>query len=438
MKEKKLLKILIISNTPWDDNNSFGSSFSNIFGGNPNYDIANIYCQPGLPNTKVCNRFFQITEKRILKSIFKKYNSSGIEVFKGDSDLKAIDLRTNKDQKVIDKLKIIRWQIFFWLRDLVWSNEKWKSRELDEFIDNFKPDIVFQPIYFSSYLNNIGLYASQRLKVKIVGYISDDCYTLKQFSLSPLFWIDRFIKRPYIKKTINKCEILYTITKTQQDEYNAIFGDKCKILFKGGDFDNYSHKKNSLSNPIKLVYTGNLGGGRWRTLAKIADALQVINKDGLKAQLEIYSQTPLLSSAKKRLEIEDTSFFKGGIPAAQVKYVQRDADILIHVESFRLSERYSARLSFSTKIVDYLEAGRCILAVGWERTGGIMYLKENDAAIVITNNQDIYSKVNKLINDKELILKYGNKGFDCGKKNHQFENIRMALYTDLIKVVYNA
>lgn len=75
------IKILIVSDAPWNDSNSFGSSFSNIFGGNNKYEIANIYLKRGLPNTSVCNKFFQITEKNILKFILKKKKSSGKEIF---------------------------------------------------------------------------------------------------------------------------------------------------------------------------------------------------------------------------------------------------------------------------------------------------------------------------------------------------------------------
>lgn len=437
MKENKMLKILIVSNTPWDDSNSFGSSFSNIFGGNSNFHIANIYCQPGLPDTKVCNRFFQITEKGIIKSIFRKHKSSGQEVFQEDNNINKTVLLSKKENKIINKLKTIRWQLFFWIRDLIWATGKWKSKQLDDFITEFQPDLIFLPIYFSTYLNTIGLYVKEHSKVKMVGYISDDCYTLQQFSLSPLFWIDRFIKRPYIKKAIDQCEILYTITDTQQKEYNAIFDEKCRVLYKGGDFNDYSHARTSLNCPIKLVYTGNLYGGRWRTLAAIATALNFFNRDGVKAQLYIYSATPLSQSVKRKLEIEDVSIFKGSIPSSQVKSIQRDADILIHVESFKLSERYSARLSFSTKIVDYLEAGRCILAVGWKRTGGIQYLNKNNAAMVITDIENIHYKVQELLSNKQQILEYGKKGFECGTKNHQLEKIRMNLYKDLCDVVNN-
>jgi hypothetical protein len=431
----KPLKILIISSTPWDDNNSFGSSFSNIFGGNSNYEIANIYCQFGLPNTKVCKHFFQITEKGIVQALLGKQSYSGKQIFQLEKeDLLGITL-SNKETKFVNKLKGIRWQLFFWMRDLIWSTGKWKSKPMDDFITDFQPDLIILPIYYSTYLNTIGLYAQKLSKVKMVGYISDDCYTLKHFSLSPLFWIDRFIKRQYVKKAIDQCEILYTITETQKKEYNLIFGNKCKVLSKGGDFDNFKHKKTTLNNPIKLVYTGNLGMGRWKSLVKIGEALQIINNNGIKTELYIYSQTPLSDSSMRKLQIKDTVYFMGGIPASIVKDVQSDADILVHVESFELSERNSARLSFSTKIVDYLEAGRCIVAVGWKKTGAIEYLTENDAAIVITDLNQIYSQLSNLINDKQRIFDYGVKGFELGKKNHQFEKIRNSLYNDLLSVV---
>lgn len=423
------IKIIVVSTTVWNNDNSFGNSFSNIFGGNSQYEIFNIYCGTGLPKTTVCSRFFQITERGIIKNLISGKNKSGQEVFI-NNPLNAI-CHGNRETLFINKIKTIRWQIFFWLRDLIWGTGRWKSKELDNFITDIAPDIVFLPLYYSSYMNDIGLYIQKVANVKMVGFVSDDIYTLKQFSMSPLFWIDRLIKRGFIKKAIDRCEILYTITTKQQEEYNKIFGNKCKVLYKGGDFNNYSHKKLILNNPVKLVYTGNLGAGRWKTLEWIAQSLDKINHDYIKAQLFIYSQTYLSDSAKQKLQIEGSSFFLGGISSFEVKSIQRDADILIHVESFDISERYSARLSFSTKIVDYFEAGRCILAVGWKNTAAIEYLKQNDAAVVITDMDQLDSVLNNIISDSQIIITYANKAFECGRQYHKLEDIRCVLYEDL-------
>lgn len=228
--------------------------------------------------------------------------------------------------------------------------------------------------------------------------------------------------------------VLFTITETQKNEYNAIFGQKCKVLFKGGDFTDFNHRKTKLNDPLKFVYTGNIGSGRWRTLALIGSAL---SRTAGRAELIIYSQTPLSARDMKHLTRSGAVRFMGGIPSTEVKAVQRDADVLVHVESFELKERYSARLSFSTKIVDYLEAGRCILAVGWEQTGAIEYLKRHDGAVVITNRAQIDSQILSLVDTPSKIIAYGEKGFELGKAYHQIDRIREELYFNLKQVTNN-
>ena len=429
----KKIKILIVSQNPWDDTNSFGNSFSNIFGGEDRYEIANIFCESGAPNTKVCKYFFQITIKNIIRSIFKRGCSSGTEISCGSKGgFQSVDILSVGENKLLNIAKRLRWQPLFWARDFVWSRSRWRSKELDLFITNFAPDIIFQPIFYSSYVNEIGIHAKSLTNCAMIGYISDDNYTYKQFSLSPLFWIDRAIKRGYVKRAIDCCETLYTITERQQIEYNEIFGDKCELLFKGGEFTDFGYRKDYLNTPLKIVYTGNLGSGRWESLAHLAKILSIINEGGIKAQLFIYSMSVISTSAFKRLSLAGTSFFCGGLSSGEIKAVQRDADILVHVESFRRSERYSARLSFSTKIVDYFEAGRCILAIGWGGSGAIEYLRAHNAAVVISDENELFDRVSELVNNPDLIYEYAELGFNCGRDNHQIDKIRDGLFKNII------
>jgi len=422
----KKIKLLIVSNSPWDDNNSFGNSFSNILGENENYEIANIYCKPGNPNTSVCSRFFQITETSILKNIFTG-QPSGREVF--NDSIEEID----PINAIRTKASIWRWQIFMWARDIIWGTKKWKSKELNKYIIEFRPDLIFLPIYYSSYMNDIGQYVGKLAAKPIVGYISDDCYTLRRYSLSPLFWLDFLIKRRFVKQTIDICKLLYTITDKQAREYNKIFGNKCKILTKGGNFTELNHQVDKVSNPIRLVYTGNLGGGRWKTLAIIGKALLTSSQN---ATLEIYSASILSNRQMSKLCASSKVKFKGSVPVTRVKSLLRAADILVHVEPFGLKERYSARLSLSTKIIDYLESGKCILAVGWRETAAIEYLKEHDSAYIITDVNIIANEINNLLNKEALILEYGKKGFQLGFNNHRNDKIRQALYSKFIEIAF--
>ena len=66
------MRILILSRSPWTKETSFGNTYSNFFEGMNNIEIANIYCGYGMPNTSIPNRYFNINERSILKSIFTK------------------------------------------------------------------------------------------------------------------------------------------------------------------------------------------------------------------------------------------------------------------------------------------------------------------------------------------------------------------------------
>lgn len=415
------IKLLILSDTPWDDSNSFGSSFSNIFGGN-RYEIANVYCRPGFPNTDVANRFFRVTERSIINNILHG-TPSGEEV-KENHPAKG-----NPMGAIRRKASILRWQILFWGRDLIWATGKWRSKELEKFVKDFDPDLIVLPVYYSTYMNTIGCYLHQLTGKPMIGYISDDCYTLRQFSLSPLFWIDRLIKRRYVKRAITAVKQLFVITETQRREYNAIFSHKSKVLYKGGDFEKFTPKKVDPEN-LNLTYTGNLGCGRWKVLADIGKTL-----DPKRHSLHIYSGTALSKSQLHKLTASPAVQFHSSVPSSEIPGIQSQADILIHVESFQLAHRYKARLSFSTKIVDYLASGRCILAAGWEETGGIEYLSDNNAAITITDEKEIGKLVTDLVNDTAKINEYARKAYECGRRNHQLKQIRDDLQKDIENII---
>ena len=106
----------------------------------------------------------------------------------------------------------------------------------------------------------------------------------------------------------------------------------------------------------------------------------------------------------------------------------------------KLKEKLETRLSFSTKLVDYFERGKCILAVGWSEAASISYLKENTAAIVIDNIEDIELVLNEVLNNQARITEYAIQSWELGRRNHQIEIIRDNFYNTLkilVKEDYN-
>lgn len=423
------MNILIVSNTPWDNSNSFGNSFSNIFGGMENLNIANIFCRYGGPNNNIVQRYFQITEKSLIANLKNRNFPSGKEIFTTDSS-------EMKEIKGFSYARKNRCRIFYWIRDLIWFFGRWKSKELTDFVLSFKPDIIFTPVYYSTYLNDINLYIKKLTDKPMLGYISDDCYTLRQLQFSPFYWFERIIKRRKVKKVIDQCEILYVISDIQKKEYDKCFNKNCKILSKGKDFIIKPKIDNEISFPIKMVYTGNVGGRRYKQLSLIGKIIACFNIEKKLFILDIYTQTPLSDKMKKALDIPNAINMKGAVSASEVFEIQKSANILVHTESFDYKTRLAVRQSFSTKLVDYFYQGKCIFAVGPKDVASIDYLMKNDAAVVATNEKEIYEKLKMLVENPDIIREYGDKAWDCGKRNHQIDKIQKMLYEDFERVIH--
>ena len=61
------MRILIVTRNAWDDTNSIGNTVSNFFGGIPDAEFANLYFRSSMPNNRLCKRYFQVTEKDVLR-----------------------------------------------------------------------------------------------------------------------------------------------------------------------------------------------------------------------------------------------------------------------------------------------------------------------------------------------------------------------------------
>ena len=207
-------------------------------------------------------------------------------------------------------------------------------------------------------------------------------------------------------------------------------------MTKGIDYENREYDDRPLSEPIKMVYTGKLFLGRAESLVEISKAMADINKDGEKITFEIYSPTGIEGKTLERLNSKGCHF-KGCVPQSEVEAIQQSADIVIFAESLEKNHRFDARLSFSTKITDYLKSGKCIFAIGDRDIAPIIYLRENDCAVIANEFYEIAPQLKKLLEKPEKIKEYGRKAFECGKKNHNEKDIKRTFIETFVKASKN-
>jgi len=426
------IKVLVISHAPWRNDTSIGNSYSNIFADmDDKIEFAQIYIRDGLPENKLVHKYFKLSEGQLLKSIFTRKPVG--KAFVLDDPMDTPPVRFSNKYNVI---RLLRWDIFLFGRDVASSLGKWKTRKLDDFIDDFKPDIIFGTLGFIQLVNQLMIYAKKRTGVELIAYPWDDWYHINRNSHSLFYFMRIHIERYYIKKCVENCRILYTITEQMCEEYMKIFNKKCKVLRKGYDFKEKHLPKNVDINNIGVVYAGNIGEKRWEILGHIAKAIKAINSSGKAKMFQyVYTLSPVNDEIKSVLDLPGASRIMGSIPSSEVSKVMDEADILIHVEPIDKVRLENCRLSFSTKIVDYLFKGKCILAVGGQNAS-MKYLKDNDAALVVDDLDKLNGIMEMIVESPAIIYEYGEKAWNCGKKNHDINAIQEIIYQDFLDAIH--
>lgn len=433
----------MLSQYPWKKDNSFGNTYSNIFGKIENIEIAHIYLMAGRPDKeKVVTRYYQIPENEVFKTCAKPWKKNagvGHVYMLNDNDYdkdKAVP-QTKVEKGFYGKLlgfgKRHHWSLMFLARELAWKMGKINYPDLMKFVDDFQPDIFFLPFSNLYFTNRLALYIKQHYDMPMVMYMAMDHYSLKRVSFNPVFWLDRFAKRRMIRKMSNYSEVIFAISKKLKFELEKGLDVRCEILYKRPD----SNRKQSVYKPndrkLKFLFTGNILSNRWKSLSLLVNALKKYEI----GTLDIYTANPISRRINKALNIDGISIIHKPVSQNEVIKLQNAADVLVHAEGFDLYNKSLVRCAISTKIMDYLSVGRCILAIGPRDISSIEYLKEHDLALVACSRQELEIIVSDMVNNREIISSYSHKGSDYATSYLNEETLNSDFYVFLNTIVQN-
>lgn len=412
------MRILIVSRTPWDNNNSFGNTFSNLFGGMEDVEIYNICCQSGNNNNSIVKASFQITDKEVLDSIWHGY-AGHVSNYKMqiDNALASGVISTKK-----------RGTILYAVRDIMWKLGKWKSDALNDFISEVNPDIIYLPIYRSGYMIDVDEYVISKCSAPAVAHITDDVYGYAPFKLSSHLYQSWLRKK--LNRLINKCEYGEAFAQNMVDEYPKIFKIPFYLIGKGIDTNDIPpYKSHKTSNAFRFLYSGNYGGERGQQLVNLANAIaKVCNDTAVSATLDIYSLTQGDEVIDKQLKANKNVRLLGGVASEVLRNIQNEADILVHVEGFSKKAIHDSRMSFSTKLIDYMLVQRPILAIGSKQVNSIQTLMSNDCALVATNNTELQNAVSGILSSAINTDNFVHNAVEYLKRERDIKTIQHQIY----------
>lgn len=425
-------KILIISRLVWDDNSN-SNTLTNLFDGYDPDKIARIYIETKRPNTKCCHRFYQISEISLIRRIFN-WNTKTGKIIDSKSSYEHSNKEECKEQSLMSYVRRHRSILFTVLRDILWSFGGWKTKELETFIKDFDPDVIWldgSPLILMNRLNN---YVAKIAQKPICTFLMDDVYTYKSCS-SFVDKIYRFFLRKHVKRTVEMASHVFVSSEKMKIEYNHEFSINSTFLAKG-IATLVAPSTMSLTPPIKMVYLGNILIGRLDSLILLAEAINEINKVGTtKFKLSIYTSDHIPENKKSRLLNCESVELCPPVTYAEVSDVISDNDVVVFVEALEGTQNRIARLSFSTKIVDYIGSGKCIFTIGPSDLAPVEYLREHNISIVASSKEDINKKLMELT--PQRIAEVSLRTIEFAKENHDKQKIQNNLYQILRRISIN-
>lgn len=425
------MKILVLSNEVWNDKINGNNVTSNWFEG-VDAEFANIYCSPGEPYNKCCDRYFQITDAMMAKSIMGGAKAGKTLEYNNTSGYQS---NAEEEPKRLYKfLKSISGDFIRLIRELIWLLGRYDTEAMKQFINDFAPDIIFSERMASVKMLRLEKIITTLTDTPLVAFTGDDEYSLWQMNFSPFFLINRIMVRSRLREMTKYYRIYYTLSYEQKEDYEKRFGCNMKILQKCGKFEN-EYKPKKINNPLKIIYAGKFYMGRWKVLGEIVEVLNEINSEGVKAVLEIYTADQPTKKQRKILDDRRNSFIRGKVSQEELKNIYHNSDVALHVESQLKKYALKTRLSFSTKIIDCIFSGCAVLAYCRNDQSGWLYLKREDAAICVSDNKELRESLLELTENHDMIKKYAYKAYQCGMKNHDMAEVQKNLIADFKSVI---
>ena len=385
MTTNNLPRILIVGTLPYNPNES-SRALDTYFRGWPKENLRMIFSNADVPMKGHCSSLFQITDYDLLQVLKGKTKNPG-RAFNYE-DLS--DTPQHDEKQKLAKFK--KKNTFrFYARKFLWKKKRWCTSELNQWVDEFKPEAIYICFSDDYFILNISYYFAKKYNIPIIAQIGDDYYF--RDNKNPLL-------APYLKSYKKLFRNIMSldgfgvyISQKLADQYNSHF------RLQGHPFYLASAIKES-NQPIRreFNYFGKIALGRDKALAKLSQILKKVNPD---FALNVYS-TDARDKQKEYLKSNGCNY-KGTVPYSDAISIMNSGSFNIVASGFSKKDIEQTRYSLSTKISDLLSCSGPIIAIGPQGDGAIDFLSENQCAFVIDDLDFDFNKLKDFIYDGNRI-----------------------------------
>lgn len=400
-QEEKCPRVLVISHNVFSESGNMGKTMMHMLAGIPPQQLAQLYFHQEIPTRACCLRYFRITDSDVLHSVVTR--KARYRIFtEQDIDETTSVSRTDKGNLAkVYQFSRRRTPAIYFLRNLMWSIGKWKSKALEDWAKAFEPDVIFLAASDYAFPYQVALYLSKLLSVPIVMWCADDHYIMPGKNGTPVRRIQCRRLLRLAKQVAAQAKTVITISDRMQKDYAALFGFPTKTI-------RISAGINAQALPMQqrsgIAYVGNLGINRIAPLAELGRALK---QAGLPEFPTIQVYTGEKNPAILQQINEENGLTNCGyLPGNQVEALLGKSKFLLITEDFGEQSIRRTKYSLSTKVAESLRSGACIFAYGPPEIASISYLREYHAACVLERAADFPEKIVQLCQHPEQYAGY--------------------------------
>jgi hypothetical protein len=413
-------KVLLVSHNVLSQTTNNGRTMSGFFKGWPVDKLAELYLNPEIPDSHICERYYRISDLDVLNSIVQ-FKRPGKRLTADDIKENITNNRTiNEEQENLYNLGRKRKPYMYIMRNILWGLNTWNTKDLNAWIDEFSPEIMVYVAGSFAYSYKIALYIAKSRKLPLVVYFSDDYYITHLKNLSPLYWLNRLHFKSVMKTVFHYLSDYICICDEMEKDYAKAFNKKGHVLMTTTNFKPINVKR--FDGKFIISFLGNVDFNRSKVLIEVGQVVKKLNSEGYNIEFSIYSgETD--KERTKEFTLENGIHFKGKVNYDQVCEAISKSNLLLHVESFDEINRTKTKYSISTKVPDSLASGRCLFAYGPPEVASIKYLKDNDCAYVVTEPNNLERGLRNIVENECLRNQYISKAKQVAKENHNlFKN----------------
>jgi len=296
---------------------------------------------------------------------------------------------------------------------------------VEEAILQFRPEVVH------SCLGNIqipvlALHCAKLCNVNLIPHFMDD-WPSTMYAGRPDLVIQRRLLLSTLQRIMKVAPIGMGISDLMATEYSAAYGVP---FYSFMNCTSVAPEIEPMAAPDptvgpRFIYTGCLHHNRWRSLKEIGDALRHVNSEGIRGKLYVYAPAEDISEFGGRVAGPSVEVV-GSLAQHEVMGVMKSGHVMVHVESFERDMRKYTRLSMSTKIPQYMAAGRPIFCYGPSEVASCSFIEENECGIVVgsQNRSELAAAMRCILQDASLRNRLGTKAWAIARQKFTSEDVR--------------